>query len=117
MSNALARRDEMIDALRGRLKSIREKSKTEGSAMLRTAEGLAVGYGLGMAEAKWGPDAVWGMNPALAVGVGCTALALLDVGGPDVTPHIRAAGDSALSVFAYTKGFAHQTEREGRAGT
>lgn len=114
-STALARAQDTADQLRHRLKAQRDRLKSEGKNMLRTAGAIGTGYAIGMATAKWGENAVAGMNTALGVGVVGTGLALLGVGGEDMSTAARTVGDSALGIYAYQKGYEHQQAREDEA--
>lgn len=115
-SNALVRTQDQLDSLRQRFRSQRDRLKTEGKNMIRTAGAVGTGYALGMATAKWGENAVAGMNTALAVGAASTAVALMGVGGEDVQTAARTVGDASLAIYAYNKGFEHQTARDQDAG-
>lgn len=111
-STALVRAQETADSLRARLRSQRERLRGEGRRMLVTAGHVGVGYALGMADAKWGADALAGMNTALGVGVVSTVLSMTGVGGEDMQTAARTVGDASLAIYAYSKGFEHQTARE-----
>lgn len=114
MSTALVKAREQADALRGRLRSVRDKMKSESANVMRTAVGIGTGYALGYADSRWGENAVAGMDNALAVGIAATAAAYFDVGGAEVNSSLRAVGDSGLAVYGYKTGFAHQEERGAR---
>lgn len=116
MSSAIEKRDDLIDNLRSRLRSERDRLKTEGRKVLRTAGSLGTGYALGMAEAKWGRDALAGMNIHLGVGALASGAALLGIGGDDVAEAASVVGNTALGVYGYTKGFEHQEAREAEGG-
>ena len=114
MSTALVKAREQADNLRRRLSGARDKMKAEGANVMRTGISLATGYGLGMAEARYGEDALAGMDVSLGVGLAATAAAYLDLGGADVTPHLRTVGDASLAVYGYKMGNAAQLERMQR---
>lgn len=111
-SNSLARAQDQLDTLRNRFRMQRDRLKTEGKNMLKTAGAVGTGYALGMATAKWGANAVAGMDTALAVGGIATGVALMGVGGEDVQTAARTVGDASLAIYAYNKGFEHQTQRD-----
>jgi len=111
MSTALVKAREEKAAIQNRLKNVRDKMRAEGANVMRTAASVVTGYGLGYADARWGENAVAGMDNTLAVGLAATAMAYFDVGGEAVNPHLRAMGDTSLGIYAYKTGYAQQRER------
>ena len=88
---------------RKRLSKVKDKADNAAQALVRTAEVNASAMALGMFRGRYNVDAVMGVAPELAVGVGLHALGLMGVGGESST-HLHNLGDGALAAHTFSMG-------------
>lgn len=91
--------------MRSTLGSWREKAEEQTDNVIGIASTGVAGYALGMAEARWGEDAAFGMSPALATALVGHGLALFEVGGKTAATVFRGAGNAGVAVYSYKSGY------------
>jgi len=94
-----------IARMKSTLSSWREKANEQTEHVVGVATTAVAGYGLGLADARFGEDALWGMSTSLGVAIVGHGLAMFEVGGQVPATIFRSAGNAGLSVYAYKSGF------------
>lgn len=94
-----------VSSLKSTLDTWKEKAEEQTENVIGIASTGVGAYALGMADAKWGEDAAFGMSTSLATALVGHGLALFDVGGKTSANVFRSVGNAGLAVYAYKSGF------------
>lgn len=105
--------NEHLNRVKSQLTSWREKANEQTEHVLTTGVTAVGGFALGMADHRFGEDAVWGMSTSLATALIGHGLALFEVGGKDMSRITRALGNTGVAIYSYKSGF----EMMDRRGT
>lgn len=97
--------NQSLARMRSTLSTWRERAEEQTENVVGIATTAIGGYALGMAEARWGEDAAFGMSTSLATALVGHGLALFEVGGKSTANIFRSVGNSGLAVYAYKSGF------------
>ena len=108
--------NQQLDRVRAQLNGWREKAAEQTEHVMTTGVTAVGGFALGMADRRFGEDAVWGMSTSLAVGLAGHALALFNVGGPEMSRVTRAIGNTGVAVYSYKSGYEMMERRSQDAG-
>jgi hypothetical protein len=107
--------NENYHRVKAQLSTWREKANEQTEHVMTTGITAVGGFALGMADQRWGEDAVWGMSTSLAVALVGHGLALFEVGGKDMARATRALGNTGVAVYSYKSGFEMMTRRADAA--
>ncbi len=107
--------NENLARVRSQLTSWREKANEQTEHVLTTGVTAVGGFALGMADRRWGEDAVWGMSTSLATALVGHGLALFEVGGKDMARISRALGNTGVAIYSYKSGFEMMERRQSAA--
>jgi len=105
--------NQSLARMRSTLSTWRERAEEQTDNIVGIASTAGGAYALGMADAKWGEDAAFGMSTSLATAIVGHGLALFDVGGKTAANVFRSVGNAGLSVYAYKSGFEMSQRRGG----
>lgn len=105
--------NEQLARMRNMVSGIRRRAQEQSASYLRTGIVAGSGFALGAVDARWGEDAAFGMSTSLAAGILGHGLALLDVGGAEMTNALQGVGDAGFAIYAYKSGFDLMTRRMG----
>jgi hypothetical protein len=94
-----------LNRMKSTLQGWKEKAHEQTEHVVGIATTAVAGYGLGLADARFGEDAVWGMSTSLATAIVGHGLAMFEVGGAMPSSLFRSAGNAGLSIYAYKSGF------------
>lgn len=95
-----------IARMKNTLSGWREKANEQTENVVGIAATGVAGYGLGIVDARFGEDAVWGMSTSLATALVGHGLAMFEVGGAGMSSTLfRSVGNAGLSIYAYKSGF------------
>lgn len=103
--------NEQLARMRNMVSGIRRRAQEQSQSYLRTGIVAGSGFALGAIDARWGEDAAFGMSTSLAAGIVGHGLALLDVGGAEMTTALQGVGDAGFAIYAYKSGFDLMTRR------
>lgn len=107
--------NENYHKVKAQLSSWREKATEQTEHVMATGVTAVGGFALGMADSRWGEDAVWGMSTSLAVALVGHGLALFEVGGKGAASIARNLGNTGVAIYSYKSGFEMQQRRQDAA--
>lgn len=105
--------NQSLSRMKSTLAGWREKASEQTENVIGIAATGAGAYALGMADARWGEDAAFGMSTSLATAIIGHGLAMFDVGGKTAGTVFRSVGNAGLAVYAYKSGFEMSQRRAG----
>lgn len=109
---------ERLEAARRRAASLAERAEEEAETVAGVAIGVAAGGAFGMADERWGEDAIFGTSVPLVAGLGLAGAAIAGYGGKARMAMLEA-GKAGLIVEAYKAGsrMYREWDEEEPAGT
>lgn len=98
--SAMSKVEHELERAKGALTSMRKRAAQEGESIMETGVGLVSSMAMGVADAKWGEDAIFGTSIPAVVGAG-SLLADLSGWGGAMSPVLRATGRAGINIEGF----------------